>query len=59
LEVYNDFPDIKELIGQYHAGAIQRTNEHDEMKRKRVAQEQDQMQAKKLHKEAEEDDDEE
>jgi hypothetical protein len=61
--LYNDFPNIKELVGQCHAGALQRTNGQDKMKRKRAdVDEQDQIQeAKKLHthKEAEEDDEEE
>jgi hypothetical protein len=35
-QLYNDFPNIKELIGQFHAGAVQRTNGQDEMKRKRA-----------------------
>jgi hypothetical protein len=61
-QLYNDFPDIKNLIDRYHAGAIQRTNQHDGMTKKGSADEQDQIQeAKKLqaHKEAEEDNDEE
>jgi hypothetical protein len=36
-QLYNDFPNIKELVGRCHAGALQRTNGQDEMKRKRVA----------------------
>jgi hypothetical protein len=54
-QLYNDFPNIKELIGQCHAGAIQRTNGQEGDKRKRGQDEQDQIQAKKLqpHKEAE------
>jgi hypothetical protein len=60
-QLYNDFPNIKELIGQCHAGAIQRTNGQDEMKRKRAdGDEQDQIQeSKKLHTHKEAEDDEE
>jgi hypothetical protein len=62
-QLYNDFPNIKELIGQCHAGAIQRTNGQEEMKRKRtdVDEQRQTQEAKKLqaHKEAEEDDEEE
>jgi hypothetical protein len=60
--LYNDFPNIKELVGQCHAGALQRTNGQEGTKRKRAADEQDQIQeAKKLqaHKETEEDEEEE
>jgi hypothetical protein len=59
-QLYSDFPNIKELIGECHAGALQRTNGQEEMKRKRAVDEQDQIQeANKLHKEAEDDADEE
>jgi hypothetical protein len=59
-QLYNDFPNIKELVGQCHAGAIQRTNGQDEMKRKRAdVDEQDKIQeVKKLHKEEEDDEEE-
>jgi hypothetical protein len=60
-QLYNDFPNIKELIGQCHAGALQRTNGQDEMKRKRAdVDEQDRIQQdKKLHTHKEAADDEE
>jgi hypothetical protein len=57
--LYNDFPNIKELIGQFHVGAIQRTNGQDEMKLKPATNEQDQMHAKKLQSHTEAEDDEE
>jgi hypothetical protein len=60
-QLYNDFPNIKELIDQCHAGAVQRTNGQDEAQQKRSVDEQDQIQeAKKLqeHKEAEDDEEE-
>jgi hypothetical protein len=50
-QLYDDFPHINELIIQCYTGTIQRTHEHNEMKRKRAANEterQDQIQAKKL-----------
>jgi hypothetical protein len=59
-QLYNDFPNIKELIGQFHAGALQRTNgQLDEMKRKRAVDEQDRVQTNQLQAHIEEDDDEE
>jgi hypothetical protein len=59
-QLYNDFPNIKELIDQFHAGALQRTNEQEEEKRKRLVDEQDQIhEAKKLHTHKEAEDDEE
>jgi hypothetical protein len=35
-QLYSDFPNIKELVGQCHAGVLQRTNGQEEMKRKRT-----------------------
>jgi hypothetical protein len=60
-QLYNDFPNIKELIDQFHAGALQRTSGQDEAKPKRAdVDEQDQIQeAKNLHTHKEAEDDEE
>jgi hypothetical protein len=58
-QLYIDFPNIKELVGQCHAGALPRKNGQEEAKRKRAADEQDQLQAKKLQAHKEEENDEE